>query len=56
MITSELQQIPGIGAKTIDLLLQKYKSVEKLRLVSKEHLINDIGVSKANIIIDYFTR
>jgi excinuclease ABC subunit C len=56
MINSELDQIKGIGIKTIQTLLFKYKSVEKLKSISKVNLINDIGISKANIIIDYFSR
>lgn len=56
MIKSELDQIKGIGIKTIQTLLFKYKSVEKLKSISKVNLINEIGISKANIIIDYFSK
>ena len=56
MINSELEQIKGIGMKTIELLLYKYKSVAKLKSVSKVNLINDIGISKANIIMAYFAK
>jgi excinuclease ABC subunit C len=56
MVNSELEQIKGIGVKTIKLLLSKYKSVSKLKAVSKENLVKEIGIRKANIIVDYFTK
>jgi excinuclease ABC subunit C len=56
MINSELEQIKGIGIKTTKFLLSKYKSVNNLKSVSKENLVKEIGVRRANIIIDHFTK
>ena len=47
---NELQEIKGIGASTVDLLLKKYKSVKKIKQLSLEELEKEIGKSKANIL------
>lgn len=49
--TSELEKIPGVGEKTIDLLLAKFKSVKKIKEASFEELEKVVGSSKAAIII-----
>ena len=51
---SELDDIPGIGPKTRDGLLNGLKSVKKIREAELETLCNLIGHSKAKIIYDYF--
>ena len=51
---SELDNIKGIGPKTKDLLLTKYKSVKKIKDSQLEELSKIIGPSKAKIIYDYF--
>jgi excinuclease ABC subunit C len=53
-INSELEAIKGIGSKTIQLLLTKYKSVNKIKLLSKEVLESEIGISKTALILNYF--
>ncbi|MBI5008429.1 MAG: excinuclease ABC subunit C [Bacteroidia bacterium] len=54
MLKSGLDEISGIGDKTKDLLLNHFKSVEKLRSVSEEELQNLIGNVKAAKIISFF--
>jgi len=49
-LNSELTQIKGIGEKTFELLMRKYKSVKKLKEVPLEELTEIIGASKAKII------
>ena len=51
---SELDNIKGIGPKTKDLLLTKYKSVKKIKDSQLEEISKIIGPSKAKIIYDYF--
>ncbi len=51
-ITSELTQIKGVGEKTFDLLLKKYRSVKKLKEVSLEELSEMIGPAKAKIVLE----
>jgi excinuclease ABC subunit C len=54
-LVSELTEIKGIGDKTFELLMKKYKSVKKLKAVSFDELKEVIGESKAQIIISHFT-
>ena len=55
-VESELTKIKGIGEKTFEMLLQKYKSVKKLKEVSFEELSEVIGKSKAKILAEYFEK
>lgn len=45
--TSELENIPGIGKKTVTSLLKKYKSLKKIKEVEEGELIAMVGTSKA---------
>lgn len=51
---SELDDIKGIGPKTKELLIKKFKSVKNIQGVDYQDIINIIGPSKANIIKEYF--
>ena len=51
---SELDNIPGIGPKTRDGLLNALKSVKKIREAELAELAAVIGPAKAQIIYDYF--
>ena len=51
---SELDDIPGIGPKTRDGLLNALKSVKKIREASLEQLTDIIGRAKADIIFQHF--
>ena len=53
-LQSELDNIPGIGQKTRDGLLNGLKSVKKIREANLETLSDLIGPSKAQIVYDYF--
>ncbi|MES2588285.1 MAG: excinuclease ABC subunit UvrC [Bacteroidota bacterium] len=52
--TSELTQIEGIGPKTFELLMKKFKTVSKIRESSVETLSAEIGKAKAQLVFDYF--
>ena len=56
MVKTQLDSIKGIGPKTKDILLRKYKSIQKIKMVPKSELIKDIGFKKATIIVSYFTK
>lgn len=49
-LKTELTDIKGIGPNTAQALLAKYRSVKKLRELSEQELITEIGKSKAAII------
>lgn len=53
-IHSELEQIEGIGAKTIETLLQHFRTVEKVRAANPEELSALIGPAKARKVRAYF--
>jgi len=50
---SELDNIPGVGTKTRDGLLNSLKSVKRIREASVEKLTELIGPAKAKIIYEY---
>ncbi|NAW50830.1 excinuclease ABC subunit UvrC [Elizabethkingia argentiflava] len=53
-IKSELENIPGLGPKSINLLLSKLKSVQRIREANMEILEEILGKSKASAIFHYF--
>ena len=55
-LQSELDNIPGIGPKTRDGLLNALKSVKKIREAELTELEAIIGKAKAQIIYDYFNK
>jgi len=54
MIVSELDGVKGLGPKTIELLLKKFKSVKVLKMAQLSEIQSVIGFSKAQIVYDYF--
>lgn len=55
-IKSELEEIPGVGEKTIELLLSKLKSVKRIKESNLETLEEILGKSKAKFIYDFFNK
>ena len=53
-INSELNNINGLGEKTIFKLLKKFKSIKKIKFLSKIELISLVGLKKGNIIYKHF--
>ncbi|HAY3535004.1 excinuclease ABC subunit UvrC [Elizabethkingia anophelis] len=53
-IKSELEEIPGVGPKSIEMLLSKMKSVKRIREANLETLEEILGKSKAKMVFDYF--
>lgn len=53
---SELDEIKGIGPKTRDLLLQKMKSVKRIKVSDIQELAAIIGPAKAEIVHSYFHK
>ncbi|HEY5465086.1 MAG TPA: excinuclease ABC subunit UvrC [Hanamia sp.] len=51
---NELETINGIGKNTADTLLKEFRSVKKIKELSKEELEKSIGKSKAGIVYDFF--
>jgi excinuclease ABC subunit C len=53
-LTSELEQVDGIGAKTIAKLLREFGSLERVREASAEELAKVIGPAAARRLRDYY--
>ncbi|MDO4762892.1 MAG: excinuclease ABC subunit UvrC [Flavobacteriaceae bacterium] len=53
-IKSELEEIQGIGEKSIELLLSKLKSVKRIKESPLEVLEEILGKSKAKLVWEYF--
>jgi len=52
---NELESIKGIGKSTATELLKQFKSVKKIRELSETELTAAVGLSKAKLIIKYFS-
>jgi excinuclease ABC subunit C len=55
-IKSELEEIPGVGEKTIELLLSKLKSVKRIKESNLETLEEIVGKIKAKVIHEFFNK
>ena len=53
---SELDDIPGIGPKTRDLLLKHFKSVKKIKVADIQSLTPIVGSKKSEIIYHHFRQ
>ena len=53
-IKSELEQIEGIGTKSLNALLKRFKTVNKVREASIEELTEVVGAKRAQAIKNYF--
>jgi excinuclease ABC subunit C len=53
-IKSELDEIPGIGSNTKNLLLKHFKSLKKIREANRDELEKIVGKAKSNSIINFY--
>ena len=53
-ITSELEQIKGIGAASIEDLLRKFRTVARVRRATIEELTEVVGLARARKVYDHF--
>ena len=54
-IKSELEQIEGIGTKSLNALLKRFKTVSRVREASVEELTEVVGAKRAMAIKNYFS-
>ncbi len=55
-LKSEINNIPGIGDKTIQKLLQRFNDMNAVKNAGLEQLADVIGEKKANVVYEYFRR
>ena len=53
---TELTEIPGIGEKTANKLLQHFKSVKKLKNAMHHEVVEVVGKSAAQKVKNYFEQ
>jgi excinuclease ABC subunit C len=53
-LNSSIETIPGIGEKTMMILIKHFKSVKRLKLASEKEISEVVGVSKAKKITDFY--
>ncbi|MFR9520089.1 MAG: helix-hairpin-helix domain-containing protein, partial [Rikenellaceae bacterium] len=53
-IKSALDEINGIGAKSINVLMKRFKTVSKIKKASLEELSEVVGEARALKVISYF--
>lgn len=54
MTISEIDEIPGIGSKTKELLLKKFGTPEKIRKLTLDELAPVIGPAKASLVVSFY--
>ncbi|HEV2480382.1 MAG TPA: excinuclease ABC subunit UvrC [Puia sp.] len=54
--TNELEHIDGVGKKTADMLLKRFRSVNKIRQSTEEELAGVIGPAKARLVYAHFAE
>lgn len=55
-IQSELELIPTIGEKTIELLLKHFKSVKRIKEATEKEISEVVGLSKAKKISEFYKK
>ncbi|WP_142684256.1 excinuclease ABC subunit UvrC [Chitinophaga polysaccharea] len=53
---NELESIKGIGGSTATQLLKTFRSVAKIKLLSQDDLVKEVGAAKAKLIWDHFHK
>jgi excinuclease ABC subunit C len=55
-LNSSMEAIPGIGEKTMQMLITHFKSVKRLKLTTEKEISEVIGASKAKKIYDFYHK
>ena len=55
-LKTELTDVKGLGPVTADKLLNKFKSVKKIRELSEAELITEVGKAKTKVLQNYFAQ
>jgi excinuclease ABC subunit C len=55
-LNSSIEEIPGIGEKTMLTLIKHFKSVKRLKLATEKEISDVVGVSKSKKIIEFYKK
>lgn len=55
-INSELEKIPGVGQKSVEALIRRFKSVENIKKQSQQAIAEEIGDSRAVKVMQFFNK
>ena len=55
-LNSSIEEIPGIGEKTMLTLIKHFKSVKRLKLATEKEISEVVGLSKAKKITDFYNK
>lgn len=53
-LNSSIDNIPGIGEKTMQSLIQHFKSIKRLKMATEKEISEVIGLAKAKKIVDFY--
>jgi excinuclease ABC subunit C len=53
-LVSSMDNIPGVGEKTMEALIKKFKSVKRLKLASENEVSDVVGLSRAKKVIEFY--
>ena len=53
-IKSELEQIPSLGSRSVEKLLQRFRTISRIRKATMDELTEVIGAHRASEVIRYF--
>jgi excinuclease ABC subunit C len=54
-LNSSMENIPGIGEKTMQILIKHFKSVKRLKMATENEISEVVGLSKAKKITDFYS-
>ena len=54
-LNSSIENIPGIGEKTMQTLIKHFKSVKRLKMATENEISEVVGLSKAKKITDFYS-
>jgi excinuclease ABC subunit C len=55
-LQTSIESIEGIGEKTMETLIKKFKSVKRIKELKEEDLAAEIGASKAKKVFEYYQK
>jgi excinuclease ABC subunit C len=53
-LQTSIESIEGIGEKTMETLIKKFKSVKRIKALNEEEIAAEIGTSKAKKVFEYY--